>query len=132
LASAPTVAGGSIPAATLWWDGITIAKNVPDSEAEATFAALVSALTKEMVMENNDDAIWLIDGFKPGPAAAGVSATAAGGAKPYPMIPYIGLMHNALGAELVDFLNGNESAEQALADVEAAYTNAATEAGYLK
>ena len=131
LSSAPTVAGGSIPAATLWWDGITIATNVGDEEAEATFAALVSALTPEMVAEHNDAAVWLIEGFKPGPAAAGVAATAAGGAKSYPMIPYIGLMHNALGAELVDFLKGSESAEQAIADVEAAYVTAAKEAGFL-
>ncbi|MCY4138006.1 MAG: extracellular solute-binding protein [Rhodobacteraceae bacterium] len=131
LSSAPTVAGGSIPAATLWWDGITISTNVGDAEAEATFAALVSAMTPEMVAEHNDDAVWLIEGFKPGPAAAGVAATATGGAKSYPMIPYIGLMHNALGAELVDFLKGSESAEQAIADVEAAYVTAAREAGFL-
>ncbi len=131
LSAAPTVAGGSTPAATLWWDGVTIAKNVSDAEAEATFAALMSALNADMVMANNDAAIWLIDGFKPGPAAAGVSATAAGGAKPYPMIPYAGLMHNALGAELVDFYKGTESAEDALADVEAAYIEAAKEAGFL-
>ena len=131
LSGAPTVAGGSIPAATLWWDGITIATNVGDAEAEATFAALVSAMTPEMVAEHNDDAVWLIDGFKPGPAAAGVAATATGGAMSYPMIPYIGLMHNALGAELVDFLMGAEGAEQAIADVEAAYVTAAKEAGFL-
>ena len=132
LAAAPTVAGGSIPAATLWWDGITISTNVPDEEAEATFAALVSGLTPEMVAEHNDDAVWLIEGFKPGPAAAGVAATASGGAQSYPMIPYIGLMHNALGAELVDFLKGNESAEQALADVESAYITGAKEGGFLQ
>ncbi len=131
LAAAPTVAGGSIPAATLWWDGVTIAKNIPDEDAEATFAALASALTAEMVAEHNDDAIWLIEGFQPGPAAAGVSATAAGGAKPYPMIPFVNLMHNALGSELVDFYKGDETAEEALADVEAAYTTAAKEAGFL-
>ena len=131
LSGAPTVAGGSIPAATLWWDGITIATNVGDAEAEATFAALVGAMTPEMVAEHNDDAVWLIDGFKPGPAAAGVAATATGGAMSYPMIPYIGLMHNAFGAELVDFLKGSEGAEQAIADVEAAYVTAAKEAGFL-
>mgnify|MGYP001159726572 FL=1 len=131
LSSAPTVTGGSIPGATLWWDGITIANNVSDAEAEATFAALVGAMTPGMVAKHNDDAVWLIDGFKPGPAAAGVSATATGGAKSYPMIPYIGLMHNALGAELVDFLKGTESAEQALADVVAAYVTAAKEKGFL-
>jgi len=131
LAASPTATGGSIPAATLWWDGFTISKNISDEAAEATFAALASALTADMVAAHNDDAIWLIDGFKPGPAAAGVAATAAGGAKPYPMIPYMTLMHNALGAELVDYLKGDESAEDALADVEAAYVTAAKEAGFL-
>ena len=41
-------------------------------------------------------------------------------------------MHTALGAEISDFLQGTETAEQALADVEAAYTAAATEQGFLK
>lgn len=131
LASAPTIGGGSTPAATLWWDGITIAQNISDAEAEATFAALASAMSPEMVAQYNDDAIWLLDGYKPGPAAAGVSATAQGGAKPYPMIPYINLMHNAASAEIADFLKGDETAEKTLADIEAAYITSAKEAGFL-
>jgi hypothetical protein len=47
------------------------------------------------------------------------------------MLPYAGLMHSAAGSELVDFMQGKETAEQALADLEAAYTTAATEKGYL-
>jgi maltose-binding protein MalE len=132
LTGAPTVAGGSIPASTLWWDGLTIASNIPDAEAEATFAALVSSFTTEMVAAHNDDAVWLLDGFNPGPAAAGVAETVAGGAYSYPMDPQMGLLHNALGAELADFMNGSQTAEQALADVEAAYIAAATEAGFLR
>ena len=132
VSAAPSVEPGGVPGATLWWDGFTISTNVSDAEAEATFAALASALTPEMVAANNDDAVWLLDGFTPGPAAAGVAATAQGGATPYPMLPQIGLMHNALGAELTDFLQGNESAEKALADAEAAYVTAAKEAGFLK
>lgn len=132
LSAAPSVEPGGVPGATLWWDGFTISTNVPDAEAEAAFAALASALTPEMVAANNDDAVWLLSGFKPGPAAAGVAATASGGAKPYPMIPQIGIMHGALGSELSDFLKGSESAEQALADAEAAYITAAKEAGFLK
>ncbi|MFC3614241.1 ABC transporter substrate-binding protein [Lutimaribacter marinistellae] len=132
LSAAPSVESGGTPGATLWWDGFTISTNVSDEEAEATFAALASALTPEMVAANNDDAVWLLEGFKPGAAAAGVAATAQGGAKPYPMIPQIGLMHNALGSELADFLKGDESAEKALADVEAAYVTAAKEAGFLQ
>ena len=131
LASAPTTDGGSIAGATLWWDGITISSNVSDAEAEATFAALVSGMSPEMVAANNDAATWLLDGYKPGPEAAGVAATASNGAKPYPMFPQMGIMHNTLSAELIDFVKGAESAEQALADVEAAYTTAAKEQGFL-
>ena len=47
------------------------------------------------------------------------------------MLPYMGLLHSALGNELSDFMQGKETAEQALADVEAAYTTAAKEKGFL-
>ena len=131
LLGAPTVGGGSIPASTLWWDGFTIAANISDEDAAATFQAMIAGMGPETVMANNDAAVWLSPAYKPGPAAAGVAATANSGAKPYPMLPYMGLMHGALGAELSDFLQGNESAEQALADVEAAYIEAAKEQGFL-
>lgn len=132
LAAAPTVGGGDTPASTLWWDGFTIAANISDEDAEATFIAMVNGIRPEVVTANNDAAVWLADGFTPGPAATGVFATASAGARPYPMIPFMGLMHSALGDELSDFLQGNESAEQALADVEAAYTAAAKEQGFLQ
>ena len=37
LAAAATIGGGSIPAATLWWDGFTIATNQSDEAAETAF-----------------------------------------------------------------------------------------------
>ncbi len=131
LASAPTVAGGSTPATTLWWDGFTIAKNISDKDAEATFIAMMNGISTEMVKANNNEAVWLIEGFVPGKASAGVFASASAGATPYPMLPYAGLLHSALGSELTEFLQGNESAQQALADVEAAYTASAKEKGFL-
>ena len=70
-------------------------------------------------------AVWLIDGYEPTQAATGVFEAAQSGTIPYPMLPYMGLMHTALGNELADFMQGKESAEQALLDVEAAYTAAA-------
>ena len=54
-------------------------------------------------------------------------ATASNGANPYPMLPHVGAMHTAAGTELADFLSGNESAKQALADIEAAYNAAMAE-----
>jgi hypothetical protein len=48
------------------------------------------------------------------------------------MLPYAGLMHTALGAELVEFMQGKEDAAKALADAEAAYIAAAKEGGFIK
>jgi len=131
FAAAPTVGGGDIPASTLWWDGFTIATNTSDENAAASFQAMLSGVTDEVANANADSAVWLMAGYEPTQAAEGVLATAEAGAQPYPMLPYIGLMHTALGNELVEFLQGSESAEQALADTEAAYRAAAEEAGFL-
>ena len=133
IAGPMTVGGGSTAASTLWWDGWTVAKNISDAEAEATFIAMMNGISPSMMSDENirTQAVWLIDGYKPTDAAIGVFEAAKMGTTPYPMLPYMGLMHTALGAELPDFMQGKESAEQALADVEAAYIAAAKEKGYL-
>ena len=133
IAGPMTVGGGSTAASTLWWDGWTVAKNISDAEAEATFIAMMNGISPSMMSDENirTQAVWLIDGYKPTDAAIGVFEAAKMGTTPYPMLPYMGLMHTALGAELPDFMQGKESAEQALADVEAAYVAAAKEKGYL-
>ena len=133
IAGPMTVGGGSAPASTLWWDGWTVAKNISDEEAEATFIAMMNGISPSM-MESEEirtQAVWLIDGYEPTPAAVGVFEAAGMGTTPYPMLPYMGLLHSALGAELTDYMNGAESAEQALQDIEAAYTAAAKEKGFL-
>ena len=129
MASAPM--GDVRPASTLWWDGIVIAKNISDAKADAAFKVAMEGLDTEMVTANNDDAVWLITGFKPGPSAAGASATAANGAAPYPAGSRMGVMHTALGNGICDFLTGKKDAASALADIEAAYTSAAKEKGLM-
>mgnify|MGYP005735382571 FL=1 len=116
----------------MWWDGFTLAKNRSDSDAEASFIALAHAASnKKMVADAADQAVWLVEGFVPGPKSIGVIEAVKMGAKPYPMLPQMGLMHGALGSEIVEFLQGKESAEQALKDVEAAYISKAKEQGFL-
>jgi len=133
IAGPMTVGGGNTPASTLWWDGWTVAKNVSDAEAEATFIAMMNGIDPSIIKDEDirKQAVWLIDGYTPTDAARGVFAAAQANTIPYPMLPYMGLLHTALGAELSDFMQGKESAEQALADVEAAYIAAAKEKGFL-
>jgi len=134
IAGPMTVGGGDIPASTLWWDGWTVAKNVSDEEAEATFIAMMNGIRPDLMKDKDiaSQAVWLIDGYEPTEAAVGVFQAAQSGTQPYPMVPYMGLMHGSIGNELSDFLQGKESAEQALADIEAAYIAAAKEKGFLK
>ena len=127
-----TVGGGDIPASTLWWDGWTVAKNISDEDAEATFLAMKAGISPDILNdETMGQAVWMIEGYQPAPVNAGVFGAIDKGTTPYPMLPYQGLLHTALGDNLADFLQGKESAEQALADVEAAYTAAAKEKGFL-
>jgi len=130
MASAPM---GSVRAAsTNWWDGIVFATNMTDAQADAAFRVAMEGIDTEMVQANNDAAVWLIDGFVAGSAAAGAIATADNGAAPYPSSsPGMGAMHTALGNGLAAFLNGEKDAATALADIEAAYTITATESGLM-
>ena len=133
LGAPMTVGGGSTAATTLWWDGWTVAKNISDADAEVTFKAMTAAIDPSILNETTSpQAVWLIDGYQPTPQSAGVFGAVEMGSTPYPMLPYQGLLHTALGAELSDFMQGKETAEQALADVEAAYTAAAKENGFLQ
>lgn len=128
-----TVGGGNHPASTLWWDGWTVAKNISDEDAEATFLAMKHGTSSAILNdETMGQAVWMIDGYKPAPVNAGVFSAIDMQTTPYPMLPYQGLLHTVLGANIADFMQGKESAEQSLTDIEAAYSAAAREKGYLK
>jgi len=132
-AAAPRAVEGGPPATTLWWDGIVIARNITDAEAEAAFRVAMEGLDSEMVTQNQDDAIWLIEGYEPNRLAEGAiaSATAQPAPPSYPSVSEMGLMHTALGNELPAFFTGERDAAATLAAVQEAYTTAAAEAGLL-
>lgn len=130
MASAPM--GSAAPATSLWWDGVVLAANMSDEEAEAAFRVVMEGLDTEMVQANNDAAVWLVPGYEVGPLAAGAAASAANGARPYPASTALGILHSALGNGLSAYLTGAKDAETTLADIEANYITAAKEAGLLE
>lgn len=129
----PMMVGESgTPATTLWWDGWTVAKNISDADAEATFLALKNGISPAILNDvTMGEAVWMIEGYKPAPVNQGVFDSITAGSTAYPMLPYHGLMHTALGNEIADFMTDKEDAEKTLADIEASYVTAAKEKGYL-
>ena len=133
-AAAPRATADGPPATTLWWDGIVVARNIPDEAADAAFRVAMEGLDQEMVQASNDDAIWLVSGYEPSDMATGAIATATADPAPisYPSTSQMGLMHTALGNELPAFFTGERSAEETLAAVEESYIAQAKEAGLLE
>ena len=133
-AAAPLAMDGGAPATTLWWDGIVVAANITDEEADAAFQVAMAGLDSETVAAAPDAAIWLIEGYEPNDMSGGAIASATANPAPpaYPSTTQMGLMHTALGNELPAFFTGDVTAEEALAAIEAAYTVAAQEVGLLE
>ena len=132
MSAAPAAMEGGAPATTLWWDGIVIAKNITDEEADAAFRVAMEGLDSEMVQGANDAAVWLVEGYEPGRLAEGAYATAVLGPASYPSAAWMGVMHTVLGDGIADFLTGAKDAETTLADVEAAYLTSAKESGLIQ
>jgi len=133
VAAPLTVGGSGRPATTLWWDGWTVAKNISDEDAVATFLAMKAGISPDILNDDTmSEAVWLMPNFEPAPVNMGVLASVEAQSTPYPMVPFQGLLHTALGDNIAEYLQGKETAEQTLADIEAAYTAAATEKGFLK
>jgi multiple sugar transport system substrate-binding protein len=129
---APAAVAGGKPATTIWWDGATIAKNITDEQADAAFKLLMEGLDTDMVKANNDAAVWIVAGYQPNALAQGAFQSAKLGAPAYPASVALGILHEAFGNHTPDFLTGKKSAEQTLADIEAAYQTSAKEKGLIQ
>lgn len=129
FAAAPSATRRGKPATTLWWDGMVVAQNISDAEAEAAFRLIMHGISPDSLNAGRDAAIWLA--FPDSAIGKGALESQQGGAPSYPASTEMGLMHTALGNNIADFLTGKESAKQTLRDIEDAYVTAAEEAGVL-
>ncbi|MDP5359166.1 MAG: extracellular solute-binding protein, partial [Paracoccaceae bacterium] len=86
MVSGPLTVGDSgTPATTLWWDGWTVAKNISDEDAAATFIAMANGVSPAILDDATmGQAVWLMEGYTPAPVNEGVLASVAAGSTPYP------------------------------------------------
>ncbi|GAA0834341.1 extracellular solute-binding protein [Marinomonas arenicola] len=131
MSATPKSIADGHPASTMWWDGITIAKNITDEQADNAFRVAMQGLNQDMVKKNMDDAIWLVKGYKPSRLSDGAIQNAINRTPSYPLNSKIGLMHSALGKDVSDYLTGQKTAEETLKEVEYNYITAAKESGLL-
>ncbi len=130
-APAPATREGGPPAATFWWDGYVIPKNL-DGDPDVTFQVVMHALRAETVEKNNDTTLWIRSNYQPTKYTAAITETVLAGAPPYPMNPQSSLAHSSLGENISDFITGKESAAQSLADAAKAYRAAARQQGLIE
>ena len=137
LSGAPMVAHAndpsvSMPASSLWWVGFAIPRNLPEESAVNAFKAMVGGMNSLYLLENyNDDAVWLLDNFKPSRHSAGVQQVLADNAPAYPSHVLTGILHQAAGNEIAAFLQGRLDAEATLKAVDASVAASASEKGLL-
>ena len=129
FSATPSASRRGVPATTMWWDGIVIAKNISDAQAEAAFRVALEGVNSQVVKDNPDVAIWLVEGYKPGELANGVIAAARLRAPNYPSSSSMSIMHTVLGKNISNYLTGKKSAKATLADIEKEYRLAAKESG---
>ncbi len=138
LAGAPTVGTSetvstSKAAATLWWVGFAIPKNLPKQRAEAGFLATLKGMMSEHLLANyNDESVWLRKDYLPSTHATGVQQVLAADAPAYPSNATIGLLHQAAGQEISAFLQGKRSASDTLEAIDAWVAASAKEQGLIK
>ncbi len=127
--AAPLVEEGGLPAAMLYWDGLAIASNISDAEAERAFRIIVETLDEEMVAENSDTAIWIAKGYEPARLAPAAIDTIANGVVSSPSASWKGLVISAAEKNVSSFLTGSRTAEETLVAMEDDYLLSAREAG---
>lgn len=132
VAAAPLAMAGGKPSTTLWWDGIVIAKNISDAEADAAFRVAMEGIDEEMVKANNAAAVWIVKGYQPTKLAQGPIASATAGAPNYASTTAMGLVHASVGERIADYMSGKADAKSTLAAIEAAYLTKAKEQGLVK
>jgi ABC-type glycerol-3-phosphate transport system substrate-binding protein len=137
FAMAPAPEPGDKPATLLWWDGYVIPKQI-DVDRDLVFRVLMEATSIQSYADKADLAFYARKSIVTDPALVAqnrywpaLSATIDQGVTTTPQRPYFGLASNAVGANLVDALQGKTTIQAALDKSAADYLKEARSQGFL-
>ncbi len=119
-----------VPATPIWWQGWAIPADQSDIDVKAAFDAMTLASDPAgLTPDLSEQALWLMNGFKPGQVHEGTLKAVAAGAQAIPIDLCGGLLHAALADVLPAFVDGTLTVVQTLTKAQSAYRIAARNSG---
>jgi multiple sugar transport system substrate-binding protein len=136
FAVAPAVAAGGSPSSALWWDGYVLPRTI-NVDRELAFLVIAEAMKPEVMRSVANLTYLSRQSITSDPqlvaanrywAALGESLTQ--GARIFPARPYFNLAHTAIGAGIIDALQGRVPPKDALDRVAETYVREARSQGF--
>lgn len=137
FAKAPSAAAGGLPSAAIWWDGFSIPRRI-GVDRELVFRVMAEGISAATMRRGANLAFFSRRSVVTDPALVGlnrywpaITATIEAGTKTFPPRPYFSLGHTAVGASIVDALQGRATAKEALDRAATQFTREARSQGFL-
>ena len=80
----------------------------------AALYSMIYAFNEDTIINYENDAIWIIDGYENKPNAAGLIMNEKAGTPSYPISPYTSLLQASIGSEILDFIINDTKSKKAL------------------
>lgn len=137
FAAAPAAAAGGLPSSAVWWDGFCLPRQIgPDREL--AFRVMAHGINAATMRRGANLGFFSRASVVTDPALVAqnrywpaVTATIEAGTKTFPPRPYFSLAHTAVGANIVDALQGRATPKEALDRAAQAYLREARSQGFM-
>jgi ABC-type glycerol-3-phosphate transport system substrate-binding protein len=136
FAVSPAAAAGGLPSAALWWDGFAMPKQIA-IDRELAFRVAAEGISAATMRKGANLAYFSRRSVITDPALIAqnrywpaVTATIEAGTKIFPPRAYFSLAHTAVGANIIDALQGRASAKDVLDRAAQQFTREARSQGF--
>jgi ABC-type glycerol-3-phosphate transport system substrate-binding protein len=137
FAKAPSAAAGGLPSAAIWWDGFCMPRQI-NVDRELVFRVMAEGISAATMRRGANLAFFSRTSVVTDPALVAqnrywpaITATIEAGTKTFPPRPYFSLAHTAVGANIIDALQGRATPKDVLDRAATQFTREARSQGFL-